>query len=290
MIAQLTQAVGSALTDIALFIPRLGAFLLVLLIGYFVSKALQKATDAILERVGFDRWVERGGVNKALARSKYDASDLLARVVYYIGMLFTLQFAFGVFGPNPVSTLLTGVVAYLPNLFVAGLIVVVGSAIAAAVRDIVDAAMGGLSYGKAVGTVAAIAIITVSVFAALSQLRIAPAIVNGLFYAALAIIAGSAIVAIGGSGIGPMRAIWDGAITRVRTEAPMIREQSQGATERVRQRAQQRTQQAREMGGGQQMGTGSQTGSGMGVHEPEQQPIGAGQTTRRTDWTSGDDQ
>ena len=40
-------------------------------------------------------------------------------------------------------------------------------------------------------------------FAALNQLQIAPAIVTGLFYAVLAVVVGSAIVAIGGGGILP---------------------------------------------------------------------------------------
>jgi H+/gluconate symporter-like permease len=49
----------------------------------------------------------------------------------------------------------------------------------------------------------------IGVFAALSQLKIAPAIVNGLYYAILAIIVGSAVVAIGGGGIATMRRYWE---------------------------------------------------------------------------------
>lgn len=49
------------------------------------------------------------------------------------------------------------------------------------------------------GTGAGIAIITVGGFAALSQLQIAQPIVNGLFYAILAVVAGSLIIAVGGA-------------------------------------------------------------------------------------------
>lgn len=49
--------------------------------------------------------------------------------------------------------------------------------------------------------IAGAAILTVGVFAALSQLQIAPAIVTGLFYAILAIVVGSAVIAIGGGGV-----------------------------------------------------------------------------------------
>ena len=43
-----------------------------------------------------------------------------------------------------------------------------------------------------------------------------------LFYALLAIIAGSAIVAIGGGGIGPMRAQWEKALGRIQRDAPQF--------------------------------------------------------------------
>ncbi len=53
--------------------------------------------------------------------------------------------------------------------------------------------------------IAGAAILTVGVFAALNQLQVAPAIVTGLFYAILAIVVGSAVIAIGGGGVKPMQ-------------------------------------------------------------------------------------
>jgi hypothetical protein len=61
------------------------------------------------------------------------------------------------------------------------------------------------------------------IFAALDQLNIAPAIVNGLFYALLAVAAGSAIVAIGGGGIVPMRQKWEQALQKTESEAKKLR-------------------------------------------------------------------
>ena len=77
----------------------------------------------------------------------------------------------------------------------------------------------------------------VGVFAALNQLQIAPAIVNGLFYAALAIVAGSAIIAIGGGGIAPMQQRWQRALQRYDEEKPRMQQQMQAAArERERER------------------------------------------------------
>jgi hypothetical protein len=129
-----------------------------------------------------------------------------------------------VFGDNSVTQMLAWVMAFLPKLFVAIIIIVLAAAIAAAVKNIVGAALGGLSYGKTLANVASIAIVTVGVFAALSQLEIAPAIVNGLFYAVLAAVVGIAIVAVGGGGIQPMRQRWQQSMDRYDAEKPRLQQ------------------------------------------------------------------
>jgi mechanosensitive ion channel-like protein len=242
---QFTDGLGDAWSSVAEFLPKLVGFFLILIVGYFVAKAIAKIVDKVLERVGFDRAVERGGVGRALARSRYDASSLLGKVVFYALFLFVLQLAFGVFGPNPISDLIHGVIAYLPNVFVAILIIVIGAAIAAGVKEIVEASLGGLSYGRAVALGASAAVLVVAAFAALDQLQIAPRIVTGLFYALLAILVGSAIVAIGGGGIWTMRSYWERMSARADQEASRVRAHAQGAKERVRDRAQDRAEQIR---------------------------------------------
>jgi Mechanosensitive ion channel, conserved TM helix len=233
---QFKNGLGDAWASVATFLPKLVGFLLILIIGYFIAKALAKLVDGILERVGFDRMVERGGVGRALASTRYDASDILGKVVFYALFLFVLQLAFGVFGPNPVSDLIKGVIAYLPNILVAIIIIVIGAAIAAAVKDIVTATLGGLSYGRALGIIASTAILVIVVFAALDQLQIAPAIVRGLFYALLAILVGSSIVAVGGGGIKTMSRYWERAAQRAEVESTRVKQQAQASSGVVPQR------------------------------------------------------
>lgn len=220
------------------FLPKLGMFLVILIAGYFVARWLAKLTDMLLEKVHFDRAVERGGIKRALERTQFDASDIMAKIVFYAAFLLVLQLAFGVFGPNPVSDLLQRIILFLPTLFVALLIVVIASAIAKAAKDILAVALGNLSYGRFLAKLAGAAIVTVGVFAALSHLQIAPAIVNGLFYALLAIIAGSAIVAIGGGGIAPMRAQWEKAMHRMELEGPRLKGEGQNIGAAAEQKAQ----------------------------------------------------
>ena len=253
-----SQGIEDAWSNVATFVPKFLGFLVILIVGYFIAKLIAKAANAILERVGFDRAVERGGIKRALDRTKYDASDILGKIIFYALFLIVLQMAFGVFGPNPISDLLEGVIAYLPKVIAAILILVIAFAIAAAVRELIDATLGGLSYGRALANIAGAAIVVVGVFAALDQLQIAPAIVTGLFYALLAIVVGSAVIAIGGGGIYPMRARWERALAKYDDEKPNVQRAAQGSKERIAQRAQQRMDEA---------GTGT-TSSGDGAAAP----------------------
>jgi hypothetical protein len=224
---EFTQGIEDAWANVAEFFPKLVAFLLILFIGWFIAKALGKAFNAVLERVGFDDAVERGGIRKALAKSKYDASDLVGKVVYYALFLLVLQAAFGVFGENAISDMINSVIAYLPKVFVAIVIVVVSAAVAAAVKDVVQNSLSGLDYGRTLATAASTLILVVGIFAALNQLQIAPAIVTGLFYAMLAIVVGSAVIAIGGAGVTEMRPYVRRALERVDNETSNMKQEAQ---------------------------------------------------------------
>ena len=217
--ASFTDGMSVMWANVMTFVPKFLVFLVVLIAGYFIARVLARLFNALLEKLHFDNLVERGGVKRVLDKSGYDASDVLAKLLFYTIVLFTLQFAFGVFGPNPISDLLTRIIAYIPNLFVAAIIVVIASAIAKGVRDIMNISLGGVAYGRMLARFAAVAIMVVGIFAALNQLGIAPAIVTGLFYAILAVVAGSAIIAIGGGGIVPMRARWERLLGRGEGEA-----------------------------------------------------------------------
>jgi hypothetical protein len=219
------QGWSDAWQRVAAFIPKFVAFLLILVIGYFVAKLLARVVDRILQRVGFDGWVERGGFRQALAKSKYDPSDILAMVVFWAVFLFVLQLAFGVFGPNPISELIQGVIAYLPKIFVAIVILVIAGALARAATDILGSMLSGVSGGTWMARGAGVAILVIGVFAALNQLEIAPEIVNGLFYALLAIVVGSAIVAVGGGGIRTMQRYWERSATRLEAKSEEVRQE-----------------------------------------------------------------
>jgi hypothetical protein len=212
------DALNDMWRTVATFAPKLVAFLLILIIGLIVAKLIAKAVDKILERVGFDRAVERGGIKTALSKSQYDASSIVGKIVYYALVLFVLQLAFGVFGANPISNLIAGVIAFLPKLLVALIIVVVATAIAAAVRDLLSNTLSGLSYGKMLANIASIAIIALGVIAGLNQVGIALTVTLPVLVAVLGTVGGILVVGVGGGLIKPMQGRWEHYLNKAEEE------------------------------------------------------------------------
>ena len=222
---------GEASALFLTFVPKLLLAVVVIVAAYFIGKMICKVLSRVLDKAGFNRVVERGGVKRALDKSGWDAGQIVSKTVFYFIMLFALQFAFGIFGPNPISDILTRIIAFLPNVLAAMVIVVLTAAIASGVRQLVGAALANLGYGRMVASGAAAAVLFVGISAALNQLQIAPAIVNGIFYAVLATLVGIAIVAVGGGGIQPMRKRWEKALDRAAEEAPKLREAARNGEE-----------------------------------------------------------
>ncbi|MBA2416639.1 MAG: hypothetical protein H0V64_12290 [Geodermatophilaceae bacterium] len=223
------QSLSNALDSVLEFLPKLIGFLLILIIGYIIAKIIAKIITKVLQKFGFDKAVEKGGVKKALDKSQYDASDILAKIVFYAVMLFVLSTAFGVFGDNPISDYLAAIIGYLPKVFVAILIVVIASAIAAGAKSLIQNSLGGLSYGAVLANVVSVLILALGVIAALNQLQIAENVVNGLLYAGLAALVGVIVVAVGGGGIKPMTSRWEQTLAKYDEEKPRMAEQVRNA-------------------------------------------------------------
>lgn len=208
---------------VLLVVPKLLAFVAILVIGWLLARLLYAGVRKLLDRVGFDRAVDRGGLGRMLRRARYDASDILAKLVYYTLLLLTLQLAFGVWGPNPISDLISGVVGWLPKAAVAIVIVVVATAIARAVRDLVTGALGALSYGPLLANLAAWFIIGLGAIAALNQVGIATTVTTPVLIAVLATVAGILVVGVGGGLVRPMQQRWEAWLGRVEEESTTIR-------------------------------------------------------------------
>jgi hypothetical protein len=217
----ISQSFQNMVENVVTFIPRALAFLAILVIGWIVSKWIGRMVGKLLHKVGLDKVGERSGLRRFTG--KYELSGVLGKLVYYALLLFTLQLAFGAFGNNPVSTLLNQLVAWLPLLFVALVIIVVAFAIANAVHGMVSEMLSSTSYGKTVARISQVAIIFFGAVAAFGQVGIATTVTTPIMWTVLAIIAGVTIVGAGGGLISPMRQRWERMLSSAESEASNLK-------------------------------------------------------------------
>ena len=201
------------------FIPKLLGFLIILLVGYLIAKLVAKVVDKLLERAGFDRAVERGGIKKALAKSQYDASDIVAKLVFFAIFIPFLSAAVGALGIAALQEPLSAFIALIPRIIVAIVLVVIGAVLAGTAKSFLQNALGGLSYGSILANGAAILIMFGFVKSALDQVGIATDVTGPLLYAALAAVAGVVIVGVGGGLIQPMQGRWETMLNKAESES-----------------------------------------------------------------------
>ncbi|MGW4484457.1 mechanosensitive ion channel family protein [Amycolatopsis sp. NPDC004368] len=213
---QLKDGLGQAWNLVATFVPKLVGFLIILLIGWLIAKAVSKALSLVLGKLGFSRLVEKTGLTGMMKQANVDATGILVKLVYYFILLIALQLAFGVFGPsNPVSRLLNDIIAFLPRILVALVLVVVAAAIAKVVRDVVSSAMATRPAGRLLATVAYWLIMAFGIIAALGQVDIATAVTGPVLITVLATIGGVIVVGFGGGLIKPAQDRWGGWLTNL---------------------------------------------------------------------------
>ncbi|MBO3742421.1 mechanosensitive ion channel family protein [Actinoplanes flavus] len=234
----LTRGLSEMWRSVVLYLPSVVVFLVILVIGYLLARLARTVTAKTLRRAGFDRAVQRGPAGRLLRPGAPSATDVCARLAFFVVLLFALQLAFGVFGPNPASDLINALLGWLPQVFVGIVIVVVTAAIAGAAHDLILAVLGGLGYARVLAKAVAAVIVTLGVIAGLDQVGIATSVTRPLLVTILATVAGVIIVGVGGGLIRPMQQRWEGWLDRAAAESAAIREQARAyAEERARQSA-----------------------------------------------------
>ncbi|MBS2534886.1 hypothetical protein KGQ20_19120 [Catenulispora sp. NF23] len=216
------SGITNAWTSVTRIIPKLIAFAVIMFVGWLICKAIAKVLDAVLRKIGVERMAEKAGAGRFLSGSKWDTTAILVKVVYYGLLLVFLQLALGVFGDNPISTMIHSVVAWIPKAIVALVIVVVAMWLANVAKEFVSNILSAASYGKALGWVAWGFIAFFGAIAALAQIGVATFVLGPILNAVLFSLAGIAIVGIGGGLIQPMRSRWERMLTKAEQETTRV--------------------------------------------------------------------
>jgi small-conductance mechanosensitive channel len=196
---EISESLQQALDDLIGFLPRLIGFLIILVIGLLVAKALQKLVAVGLERVGADRALRSGTSGEYVQRLLPDVSpsDVIGRVVFWFVFLGALSIAISSLGLAVLNDFVADVFNYLPNVIAAILILVLAVPIAGGLAKLADRAFGDTPTGKLMTTAAPALVMGIAVFMVLNQLRIATDIVTITYAALMGAVALGAALAFG---------------------------------------------------------------------------------------------
>jgi flagellar biosynthesis protein FliQ len=183
-------ALTNALNLLLAFIPKFLGFLVILIVGLIVAGLVSRAVTFLLRKVGFDNMANRIGLTRIEQRMgvKLDPAGVLGKVVWWFLFLIFLVPATDALGIPTISNILNQLVTYIPNVFVAILVLFLGTLAATVVSDLVRGVTGGSTIvnSNILANIARWAIIGFAALIALEQLNIAPALINELFGAIVA--------------------------------------------------------------------------------------------------------
>ena len=192
MILSLNQGLFSVLT----FLPNLLAGIIILLIGIILGSIIQKLLISVLTSLKIEVYLKRYGISEG---KELTWTIILAEIArWFVIILFLIPTA-DVWGLPQITTILNTFLLYLPNVFVAAIIGLVGLVFARIAADLVLAATKGLSAdaSKTISSSTRVALTVFVLLAVLNQLGVAQDLIRILFTGFVAMIALAGGIAFG---------------------------------------------------------------------------------------------
>ena len=166
-----TQPFTDAFSTLLAWVPQLIGAIVILVIGYFVAKAISKLIVVALQKANFNGAMDRVGVSGVLQRSGtgLTASDALGKVVFWFVFLIAFTMFASALGVPQISAFIAVMLSYVPRVFAAIVIMCLAAMFARFLAAIVRGATGNETMAK----VAQYAVIVYAAFVSLTLLGIA---------------------------------------------------------------------------------------------------------------------
>lgn len=175
------------------FLPTLLGALVVLVVGWIVAGFVARLIEKGLEKVGFERVVARSGINDVVVKSgaSVTMSHVVGELVKWMIRLVFIQAAANILGMPQITAIMNSFILFIPKIAVALAIVIVGAYAAGFLSKIVQGSLTERKVGNPAlfANLTRYAVIGFAVTAALSQLEVAPVVVNSVFIALISSIA-----------------------------------------------------------------------------------------------------
>lgn len=167
------------------FLPSFIGAIIVFVVGLFVASWGRRLVEELLRAVRLEDLAASSGFTGYLRRAdiKLTATELIGTLVRWVLLLVFFVAAVDILGLTVVSTVLTGVLGYVPNVLAAALVFGAGVLVANLVDGLVRGALATIDHEAArpVGKLARWVVLVVAFFAAVDQLRIAQTLVDTFF-------------------------------------------------------------------------------------------------------------
>lgn len=198
----LVASLTNGLSALANFIPKFIAGTIIILLGIIIASILKQILVEIFKTLRVEQFLKKYGVPEG--KEEFTWTNILAEIVrWFVFILFLIPTA-DVWGLPQIVVILNTFLLYLPNVFVAAIIGVVGFAFAKLSHDVVSASAQNLSAdtAKTVASVVRWAVVIFVLLAILNQLGVASDLIRILFtgFVAMVAIAGGIAFGLGGQG------------------------------------------------------------------------------------------
>ncbi|MDP2930220.1 MAG: hypothetical protein Q8N56_01260 [bacterium] len=186
------------------FIPNLIGALIVFLVGWFVSSWIGWIVAKVLNLVKLNQLFAKGQWDEALDKAgiKADVANFLGQICRWILVFAFMSAAVEILGLVQFAALFSQIVAWLPNIIVVVLIMIVAVVVADILEKIAIAAVikAKIKSTHAIALVVRWSVYVFSLMAILLQLNIASPLIQTLFTGLIAIlvIAGGLAFGLGG--------------------------------------------------------------------------------------------
>jgi hypothetical protein len=193
------QRLRDALLQIVRLLPSLLLALVILGAGFLVARLIERLVDGFLERVQFDRSAARWGVTEAVERTgtRLDPARVVGKLLFWGVMLIVILLAASALGVQNVNDVFANLVGYIPSVFAAIIVIVLGLVLGEFVRVLIVASAGGVAGVPTLAKVAKGIVIVLAVFMALQQIGVAAELVTTTFTLILGAVALAAALAFG---------------------------------------------------------------------------------------------
>src|SRR5919202_3154562 len=140
----MVESLRNALDVFLSYVPQLIGAIIILIIGYIVARILKAVVSRVLQAIGFDGWMERGGIKQFLdrAQTRETPATVLGKLVFWFVFIIAIVMATDALGIRQVSAVLAQLIAYIPSIIAAILILVLAALLANFLAGIVRGATG----------------------------------------------------------------------------------------------------------------------------------------------------